>query len=276
MEITLSKDKIALIDDEDFEKIAHLKWYAKYNNGRWKAVARITEDGKRKMLFMHRLILGPETDEVIIHINGDCLDNRKENLRVGDTMTRGMYKRTQKNKTHSQYKGVCFHKGRNKWCAHIGTEKKRLFLGLYATEIEAAEAYDCAALYYFKEFAQTNGLGLAPKSKEQIAADRRSRSKIAGRTQTPVTPPRPLAPEGPRRQPGEHPHMPATPMFKREPMVLFTPERHAQDGEQELMEEAMAMEYISSQQEEALGWRVQSLDFRYLEGLSGCDPMLGF
>lgn len=60
----------------------------------------------------------------------------------------------------SQYRGVSTHT-RSKsspWNAHIRFSGKTIYLGRFATEIDAAKAYDRAAMDIFGKFARTNGL----------------------------------------------------------------------------------------------------------------------
>ena len=58
--------------------------------------------------------------------------------------------------TSSQYKGVYLYTDKIHWYAHIKVNKKLIWLGSYKSEIEAAKAYDKAALKYFGEFARLN------------------------------------------------------------------------------------------------------------------------
>ena len=83
-EIPLTQDKVALIDDEDYERIAAHKWCAIRDRSQWYAARNTQRDGRNTTVRMHREILGlslgdgMETD----HRNGDGLDNRRDNLRV--------------------------------------------------------------------------------------------------------------------------------------------------------------------------------------------------
>jgi len=61
----------------------------------------------------------------------------------------------------SKYKGVCWHKQHCRWYAQIQKDHKNVYLGLYSDPVEAAKAYDRAAIGLFGEYAATNkSLGL--------------------------------------------------------------------------------------------------------------------
>jgi HNH endonuclease/AP2 domain len=157
-EIMLSQGKIAIVDDCDFEIVNKYKWtylqtgiYGEY------AYRSAIVDGKRGPMLLHRFILGEvPKDMVIDHINGNGLDNRRENLRICTRSQNNINKR--KKGTSSKYKGVYFDKARNKFRSHIIVEGKSIFLGRYETELEAALAYDKASNKYHGEFANNNNL----------------------------------------------------------------------------------------------------------------------
>src|ERR1035437_2966350 len=79
--IELTRGKQAIVDDEDLEKVCNINWTAQETNycGSNRFVASNNRFGK---LYMHRLIMGQPKEMYVDHINGDGLDNRKENLRV--------------------------------------------------------------------------------------------------------------------------------------------------------------------------------------------------
>lgn len=92
--------KTALVDESDYDKCARKQWYLRVNkkNKHLEYVMCQEADyrksgGKKFQTYLHTFILGkPPEDMVIDHINGNVLDNRKDNLRFlsrSDNMIRG-------------------------------------------------------------------------------------------------------------------------------------------------------------------------------------------
>jgi hypothetical protein len=115
----------------------------------------IQVQGNYPIIRLHRLVC-PATKEqpFIDHINGNPLDFRKENLRPVTACQNQQNRSKHTNKATSIYKGV--HKAKNWWFARLGGRKLCANLGLWKTEIEAARAYDIAALYFYAQYAKTN------------------------------------------------------------------------------------------------------------------------
>ncbi len=89
----------------------------------------------------------------IDHINGDPRDNRWLNLRqVNQSQNNANSKLSSRNTTG--HKGVTFHKKAKKWMAQISYRGKPMYLGLYDTMEEAAEARRAKATHLFGEFAR--------------------------------------------------------------------------------------------------------------------------
>lgn len=83
-EIQLVNGKgVALVDDDDFERLSSVKWYLS-PNGYAISIKSMYVDGKKtsRSVLMHRLVLECGRGCEIDHINHSKLDNQKSNLRA--------------------------------------------------------------------------------------------------------------------------------------------------------------------------------------------------
>jgi hypothetical protein len=108
---------------------------------------------------MHRIIARAGPDDFVDHRDENGLNNRRDNLRIC-THAQNLRNRQKPRgrKTSSRFKGVTFapHNKSKPWMAQLKVDYKRLYLGYYATEEEAAEAYNKAALLHHGDFANLN------------------------------------------------------------------------------------------------------------------------
>ncbi len=155
-EVPLTKGYACLVSVSDLPLVVNIKWQAA-SRGAERVYARSTRwiDGSVKALAMHRLILQAKKGDLVDHISGDTLDNRRENIRIC-TPGQNCYNASAQSGTSSRYKGVSFHKLHQKWYACITKDGKKMPIGLFDTEPDAAKAYDFAAKLIFGEFAKTN------------------------------------------------------------------------------------------------------------------------
>lgn len=150
--IQLSKGKVALVDDKDYEVLSKHKWFAL--NGKY--AARTVWDGKAKKkttILLHRQILDEPIGLDVDHINLNTFDNRRDNLRA-ITHQQNCFNRPGL-QGHSNYKGVSRVWNGN-WAAKITISENTIPLGTYTSEIDAAKAYNIGALNYMREVATLN------------------------------------------------------------------------------------------------------------------------
>ena len=109
-----------------------------------------------KSWLLHRYLLRPEIGMHVDHINGNRLDNRRENLRVCTHSQNHMNKSSCRGR--SKYKGAYWWPQKGKWKSSIKVNGKDKYLGLFLTEEDAAKAYNQAALKHYGEFARLNNV----------------------------------------------------------------------------------------------------------------------
>lgn len=159
-EIELSQGYVALVDDEDFERcMASPKWYAavvRFKDGSVRNVyaqCRVQKpNGKYTTQQIHRFIMDAKG---IDHWDHNGLNNQRYNLRIATIPQNGWNQGLSKVNV-SGYKGVYWRKDIGKWVAQIEVNGKRIWLGAFVNVVDAANAYDVAALKYYGEFALTN------------------------------------------------------------------------------------------------------------------------
>jgi len=155
----------ALVDDEDYEKLKEFNWLPTYRSGNWYVYSchrhGETQNDKRKKrvtYFLHRLILNCPKGSIVDHINGNGLDNRKENLRICTTAQNNYKSKSNIKGKTCLYRGVS-HSSKHKkpFQAGISINNNRKYLGHYNKSDSAACAYDIISLFLRgKEYAVLN------------------------------------------------------------------------------------------------------------------------
>jgi hypothetical protein len=160
--LRLTRGKFALVDADLFDTLNRRRW-------RWnadgKSSGHVMSGSRDTFVYLHHVVLGMRSGVVVDHRNNDGLDCRRENLRVasiqGNGANRGKFLGSRGRRFTSRYKGVInrskhLSAGADPWLARIRVDGQLIHLGRFATEHEAALAYDRAAVQHFGEFAKTN------------------------------------------------------------------------------------------------------------------------
>lgn len=150
--LPLSTGGVTLIDDEDYDYLSKWTWRAMKSGH----VYRVTRDkpkngqyGKMITILMHRVVMGAINGQIVDHSNRIPADNRKVNLRFCSHRQNMRNQKLSKRNT-SGYKGV-YKAGKN-WRAVIVLDGKDTHLGVYATPVQAAVAFNERAMRIDPEY----------------------------------------------------------------------------------------------------------------------------
>lgn len=155
-------DAVTLVSDEDYEYLSQFNWHRMATGY---AGSTMGHDPRRKgeshpgPKTMHRVIMVRMVGELpksyeVDHVNRNRLDNTRDNLRPCTKAQNMAHIASETYQRASRFRGVS--KRRNRWGAHITVDNKFKHLGLFATEEEAAAAYNHAARERWGEFAVLN------------------------------------------------------------------------------------------------------------------------
>lgn len=149
-----------LVDKEDYDKVKMHRWHVfkGKNKQTGYACTNIQIEGKQRSIRMHRLLLDVLDNEEwqVDHINHNGLDNRRSNIRLCKHYENSM--NSSKISNNAPYKGVSIKKLKKglSYPAHIKCNNRIYRIGTYSNAIDAAKAYDYAAMCLFKKFANLN------------------------------------------------------------------------------------------------------------------------
>lgn len=150
-EISLTKGYVTIVDDDWYEMLSQVKWSAIVSHDKVYA----TRDKTPNKVKMHRLIMDVGNKDFVDHINGDGLDNRCLNLRICSPGENRMNS-IKKCKSSSKYKGVIWKNKSKVYEAWVSAYKKKIYIGSFKNEEDAALAYNYAAQEYQGEFSRLN------------------------------------------------------------------------------------------------------------------------
>jgi DUF4097 and DUF4098 domain-containing protein YvlB len=153
--IPLTKGKLAIVDDNDYDWAMQWKWQV---SSEGYAVRSAHDIKYGKKVRMHRALVNAPDGFEVDHINGNRLDNRRQNLRIC-THKDNQRNMSKKRGASSIYKGVHWNSRDKRWIVKIKTNEKQVCVGRYKLEVEAAIAYNNAAKKIYGEFARLNQVG---------------------------------------------------------------------------------------------------------------------
>ena len=145
-EISLSKNKKTIVDDDMFDYLNQWKWF--YSDGGYAIRHKYINTKTSQIVRMHRLINKTPEGMMTDHINGNKLDNRKENLRTADKQLNAVNSKI-RNNNKSGIKGCYFDKNAKKWRVQIKVLYKTIHLGYFNDLLRAKTAREFAEKKYY-------------------------------------------------------------------------------------------------------------------------------
>jgi hypothetical protein len=155
IEVPLTQGRVALIDDEDAERVLIYKWtYAVRGKSEY-ARRAVLRDGTSHSIYLHRFILDAPSRLEVDHINGDGLDNRRCNLRLA-TKSQNHCNASVITRRDTGFRGVYVTPDSKRYNARIVANGSIIRVGPFGKAEDAARAYDVLAKHYHGEFAALN------------------------------------------------------------------------------------------------------------------------
>jgi len=153
--IALTRNILALVDDEDFEKLSKHKWFAYPHGKTFYAMRVINKNGKSHKIRMHREIMNVQKGFEIDHKDRNGWNNQKSNLRICTKEENNRNRGLQKN-NKSGVPGVWWRKEMKKWRVFIRSHGKLIHLGHFDSKDEAIKVRLEATKKHHKEYAYNN------------------------------------------------------------------------------------------------------------------------
>lgn len=155
--IPLTQGLYAIVDPDDYPRLAKCKWHATKGRSTYYAQRKVWDGKKEFTIRMHRQVLNVPESLLVDHINRNGLDNRIANLRPAAHWQNVCNSpKSERTKSRSKYRGLTWHKGKNKWHVRIRMRGQTKSLGYFDDEVAAARAYDEAARRHHGRFAVPN------------------------------------------------------------------------------------------------------------------------
>lgn len=148
------------VDEEDSHLFVGRAWRAlEQTPGKFYIQWTTRINGLSRSFYLHRMIMKAPKGIMVDHRDGDSLNCRRLNLRLGDSILNNRNASKIRNRpTTSRFKGVNWRPREKKWVAKIRHGGRQQHLGYFDSQEKAAYIYDQASLQFHGEQGKTNFL----------------------------------------------------------------------------------------------------------------------
>jgi hypothetical protein len=157
IEVTLADGNLVMVDEADWPMLEKYTWVTRRGsrNKTLYVATRSADQPRRRYRLMHRLIMGAQRGQLVDHRDGNGLNNRRSNLRFATPQESACNQPKPRKDNSTGFRGVRPRKC-GTWQAEIRVNKHLRYLGTFPSAIEAAKAYNYAAIALHGEFASLN------------------------------------------------------------------------------------------------------------------------
>ena len=153
--IPLTRGKYALVDAEDYERVAAFRWHLAAGGY---AGRDVRVDGQKVKVYLHRYVLGDRYAPQVDHRNGDKLDCRRHNLRAVTPSQNGQNRQGPNRRNTTGVRGVTWLPRWGRYWAYLRVGNKQVSLKTYATLEEAAAAVEAGRARYMTHAPECEGV----------------------------------------------------------------------------------------------------------------------
>lgn len=144
-QIQLSQGMVAVVDDDDFERLSGFRWFyrGERNENLGYAMRHGRKTDRTKTIYLHREIANPPPGHEVVFVNHDRLDCRKRNLLVL-TKTEALKHHRTRSVNTTREAGVHRNAETGTWSAYICRSGQYYHVGTYPYKVQAEHFYQKA------------------------------------------------------------------------------------------------------------------------------------
>ncbi|MFH1260359.1 MAG: HNH endonuclease [Candidatus Micrarchaeota archaeon] len=150
---TKGEIRFTLVDDDISPSIYEMNWTLLISK---RGIEYAKCHKKGRTIFFHRVITNAKKNQVVDHINGNGLDNRKENLRLCTHKENLINRRKVAKNNTTGHTGIYWLPKSKRWAAYIRSNGEFLYQEYFISYKEAVKNYEAVHRKLFGGFSPYN------------------------------------------------------------------------------------------------------------------------